>query len=148
MVEIMVNESVSVEECLDIIPNRFELAMIVMGRARDILLGAPCEVPVSKFTKKSVNKAIYEIKNNQLDIAAIKKKIKRDIITNNLFSKNVRDFLDEDTNESDEVAISDLSFKDDDDNFGTAELDSDASQNIDSDLDEEMMDDSLEGNDS
>jgi DNA-directed RNA polymerase subunit K/omega len=137
---------VSVEECLGVIPNRFKLAMIVMSRARDILLGAKCDVLVSKFAKKSVNRVLGEIKSGQFDVAASMEKIKRDIATNNLFQKNVKSFADEDFAESDEFAMSELNLKNDDD-ASVAELDSEIIQDVDSESEEEMADDPLEMDD-
>jgi DNA-directed RNA polymerase subunit omega len=82
-------ERISIEECLGVIPNKFELAVLTMNRAKELLLGATSEVEEGKFTKKQVNKALREIGGGMVDIGALKEKIKEFLTNNELFSKDV-----------------------------------------------------------
>jgi DNA-directed RNA polymerase omega subunit len=104
---------VSIEKCLDVIPNKFELSLVAMNRARDVLLGAKCSVEATRFAKKSVNRVLSEIEQNSLDLVAMKDKIKRDLLTNNLFLKGAKSFPDDDITGVDD-ALMDLETKGDD----------------------------------
>lgn len=82
------SKEVSLERCLESVPNRFELAILVMNRARDILYGAKSRIESTKYTKKSINKAMKEIEENDLDLGELEKKIKQNLLVNNLFLKD------------------------------------------------------------
>ena len=81
--------AVSIEKCLDKVPNKFTLSVLSMNRAKEILLSDKSEVETTRYTKKSVNKSLKEIEENILDIDSFKEKIKEDLTinTNNPFSK-------------------------------------------------------------
>ena len=110
---------VSIEKCLEKIPNKFELSILAMNRAKEILLTKKSEVEETKYTKKSVTKAIKEIEEDKIDINKLKEKIKSYLLTNtnNLFSKD-SDNLKQDNEELDSDDI-----------------------NIDDDIDEDISDD-------
>ncbi|MDR2777632.1 MAG: DNA-directed RNA polymerase subunit omega [Rickettsiales bacterium] len=91
MSDSVVVKPVSVEKCLDVVPNKFRLAIIVMNRARDLQTKAKPDVEVSKFARKSINKTLYEIRSGSLDIPSMEEKIKKDLLTNNLFPKSSKD---------------------------------------------------------
>lgn len=105
--------AVSVERCLDIIPNKFKLAIITMNRARSILLGNHTDIENTKHTKKSINKTLCEIENNKLDLDLIEKEIRKNLLVNNLFSKSFK-LSSEDENTDSESNIIDFNLKDED----------------------------------
>lgn len=105
--------AVSVERCLDIIPNKFKLAIITMNRARSILLGNHTDIENTKYTKKSINKTLREIEDNKLDLDLIEKEIRKNLLINNLFSKSFRLSSDDENIESENNVV-DFNLKDED----------------------------------
>ncbi|MDR1494532.1 MAG: DNA-directed RNA polymerase subunit omega [Rickettsiales bacterium] len=91
---------ISVEKCLDIIPNKFRLALVVMNRAKDVQMKVRPDVEVLKFARKSVNMTLYDIRSGRLDIPSLEEKIKKDLLTNNLFPKSSKSFRDDSSDES------------------------------------------------
>lgn len=127
---------ISIETCLDLVPNRFNLSILVMNRAKEILHGAKSKVETTKYTKKAVNKAIKEIENNEIDLVELKEKIKHNLLVNNLFLKDNKNFGDINNNEE-------IDSKNNDD-F------EDYMDDIDEDLDDDFEDDignDIDGND-
>ena len=96
-------EKVSIEKCLEEIPNKFKLAVIAMNRARTILLGSKTSVTDTKYAKKSVNKSLIEIENEKIDLDSFEKEVKQNLLVNNLFLKDTHSVSDVDTNDSDNV---------------------------------------------
>lgn len=76
---------VTVEDCLRIIPNRFELSLIAGNRAKAILAGAPVLIDLKK-KEKPVVIALREIAANKLDLDEIRENIKRDIKSGRSFT--------------------------------------------------------------
>lgn len=105
--------AVSVERCLDIIQNKFKLAIITMNRARSILLGNHTDIENTKYTKKSINKTLREIEDNKLDLDLIEKEIGKNLLINNLFSKSFRLSSDDENIESENNVV-DFNLKDED----------------------------------
>jgi len=68
---------VTVEDCIKIIPNRFELSLIASNRAKAIACGAPTSI--DKKDEKDTVVALREIGNELLDIEKIKENIKKEI---------------------------------------------------------------------
>jgi DNA-directed RNA polymerase omega subunit len=91
----VIDKPVSVEKCLEKIPNKFRLAVFTMGRARDLLLGAKTTIENTKYTKRSINKTLQEIEDNKLNLVELENKIKNDLLTNNLFLKNIHTASDD-----------------------------------------------------
>jgi DNA-directed RNA polymerase omega subunit len=69
-------KDVSVERCLNVVPNKFELTVLVINRAKELFLGASSEVADGKYTKKQINKALVEIEKQIIDMDALREKIK------------------------------------------------------------------------
>ena len=129
---------VTVEDCIEEIPNRFELVVLTSERARNISSGAP--LTVERNTDKNPVIALREIAAGNIDIeklrdsqiANLQKNNKLDDITDeNLYAENQEsvvleaDYADslEDTNFSSEEEIgfeADVDFGDD---IDTAEED-------------------------
>ncbi|MDR1425736.1 MAG: DNA-directed RNA polymerase subunit omega [Rickettsiales bacterium] len=105
MSDSVIARPISVEKCLDIIPNKFRLAIFVMNRAKDLQIRAKPDVEIQKFAKKNINRTLYEIKSGSLNIPILEEKIKKDILTNNLYSKNSGVFGDDSLNESDDDSL-------------------------------------------
>ena len=105
-------ENVSIEKCLEKIPNKFELSVVAMNRARNILLGAKTDIKDNKYAKKSVNKSLVEIENQKLDLESFRNDIKQNLLINNLFIKNINDNYE--TDNDDHNDSSDLSITEED----------------------------------
>ena len=105
-------ENVSIEKCLEKIPNKFELSIVAMNRARNILLGAKTDIKDNKYAKKSVNKSLVEIENQKLDLESFRNDIKQNLLINNLFIKNINDNYE--TDKDDHNDSSDLSITEED----------------------------------
>lgn len=105
-------ENVSIEKCLEKIPNKFELSVVAMNRARNILLGAKTDIKDNKYAKKSVNKSLIEIENQKLDLESFRNDIKQNLLINNLFIKNINDNYE--TDKDDHNDSSDLSITEED----------------------------------
>lgn len=128
-------EAASIEECLNKIPNKFELSVIVMNRARSILLGAKTDIETTKYSKKSVNKALMEVEMEKLDLDSFKKEVRQNLLVNNLFLKNIHDFSDNDSNDSNNVI--DLSLDDSNDISDTEEIEDEEDDFVIADTDVE-----------
>lgn len=127
----------SLEKCLDIVPNRFELAILVMNRAKEILYGAKSKIETSKYTKKSVKKAMKEIEEKDIDLDELEVKIKKNLLVNNLFLKDNK-IIDE------SIEVEDMDTKSEDDDFG------DEFDDLDEDIEDEgddLGDDSYDDDD-
>jgi len=64
---------VTVEDCVELVPNRFELVMMSAQRARDIHAGQP--IMVSKDNDKTPVIALREIADQKLDLPALKESL-------------------------------------------------------------------------
>ena len=129
-------QKVLIEKCLNNVPNKFELSILVMNRAKEILLGAKTDIETTRFTKKSINKALKEVEEGKLDIAEMEEKIKTNLLTDNLFLKDASKY-DEEGN-SDDFDNTDLDSDDIDDDLDDAddEFDDDIDDDLDGDIDE------------
>jgi DNA-directed RNA polymerase subunit omega len=67
---------ITVEDCVTVVPNRFELCLVASNRAKSILSGAP--TALDRNEKPAVI-ALREIADQLVDIDAIKKNITRTI---------------------------------------------------------------------
>ena len=67
---------VTVEDCVIVVPNRFELCLVAINRAKSILSGAP--TTLNKKEKPSVI-SLREIAEGGIDIENIRKNIVRNI---------------------------------------------------------------------
>ena len=61
---------VTVEDCVTLVPNRFELVMMAAQRARDIHAGAPMQV--AKDNDKTPVISLREIAEQKIDLEALK----------------------------------------------------------------------------
>lgn len=111
-------EKVLIEKCLNNIPNKFELSILVMNRAKEILSGSRTDIETTRYTKKSVNKALKEIENNELDIDSLKERIRNNSFNSDLFLKESNK-IDDSYEDSDNYDLDDN--LDDDDSFDESE---------------------------
>lgn len=119
---------VLIEKCLNNVPNKFELSVLAMNRAKEILLGAKTNVETTRFTKKSVNKALKEVEEGYLDIPSLKEKIKKSLLVNDLFLKESNKY-------EEDAAMDDLD----------ADIDAgEADDDLDDDLEDDLEDDEFE----
>ncbi len=124
--------AVTVEDCLKIIPNRFELSLIASYRAKQLMNGSP-KLYVSNKVEKNTVIALREIAANLLDIQQLKKEL-QDSIKNQALFKNFDDSAVYDSKKDSE---SDMSI---DDNINDSLDDEDLSDDDDSDIDSEDED--------
>ncbi len=129
---------ISIETCLDLVPNRFNLSILVMNRAKEILYGAKSKVETTKYTKKAVNKAIKEIENNEIDLFELREKIKHNLLVNNLFLKDNKNLEDINSNEELDLKNND-DFEDDIDDLDE-DLDDDFEDDDENDIDDTDID--------
>jgi DNA-directed RNA polymerase subunit omega len=122
-------ERISIEDCLGVIPNKFELTVLAMNRAKELLLGATSEVSEGRFTKKQVNKALKEIESKMINMDILRGKIKEYLSNNELFSKDVKTAVDD-------VVATDDEFDNNDDELRDADTGSE-----DEDFDLSLADD-------
>lgn len=105
-------KKISIENCLDSIPNKFELTVLAMNRAKELLMGATSSLKDDKYAKKPVNQALFEIQGKIIDLDALRDKVKYNITNNNLFLKEVKSFNDNEIdNESDAISDADIDFE-------------------------------------
>ncbi len=67
---------ITVEDCVTVVPNRFELCLIASNRAKSILSGAP--TMLDRNEKPAVI-ALREIAENLIDIDAVRRSVARTI---------------------------------------------------------------------
>ena len=128
---------VSIENCLNVVPNKFELSLLVSNRAKAILNGASTNLTYNynKNEKKASFIALEEIEGERLDIASLKRDLKDELLRNNLFIK---------TSGKKDLSKTDFSSEDSDDDFDLDELmdsmefDDDTDDSIDDDIETEI----------
>lgn len=144
--------AVTVEDCLKIIPNRFELALIASTRAKELSNGAPVAYTMgSKKPEKNTIIALREISRNLLDIQEIFGIIETNLKNRNAF-KNLEDpnvfevkRNDSDTEDLDEelssTEVDDEGFDDDFDDVEDEDEDDDEYyKNLDINVEEGLED--------
>ena len=137
--------AVTIEDCLKIIPNRFELALIASHRTEQLMNGAPMLYTPKKYEKNTVI-ALREIGAGLLDIDKIKEEIKEKL-KNPLLFKNTSDLVGDGTGkESDMEALSDGDLEDNSEEDLSSEVDSEDEEDFGTDLDTEEIEDDLEEN--
>lgn len=119
---------VSIEKCLEAVPNKFELALLASNRAKAILAGSPIAMEEKSKDDKPAFISLKEIEENKLDLQKTKVDLKEDILKDNLFIKSV---VKKDSLKSDD------SFDDGDDDFNLDEL----MNNMEFDTDDQEEDD-------
>lgn len=140
--------AVTVQDCLKVVPNRFELALIASYRAKQLMNGAPM-LYASKKKEKNTVVALREIAAGLLDVDAIKKEIQNNI-KNHMLLKNFDDSVVYDDKKEDDMDLENSSLND----KTLDELD-DLSDDIDitvddeddeyyDDLDSDVIDDDLD----
>ena len=67
---------ITVEDCVTVVPNRFELCLVASNRAKSILSGAPTTLDRNE---KPAVVALREIAEHLIDIDAVKRSITRTI---------------------------------------------------------------------
>lgn len=95
--------AVTVQDCLKIVPNRFELALIASYRAKQLMNGAPM-LYASKKKEKNTVIALREIAAGLLDVDAIKKEIQNNI-KNHMLLKNFDDSVVYDDKKEDDMDL-------------------------------------------
>ena len=127
---------VLIEKCLNNVPNKFELSILAMNRAKEIISGSKTDIETTRFTKKSINKSLKEIEEGKLDIPAMEEKIKKNLLINNLFLKESSKYEEDsgnDTTSDTDIANDDISDFDDVED----DLDDDLEDDLEDDFEEE-----------
>lgn len=135
--------AVTVEDCLKLIPNRFELSLIASYRAKQLMNGSP-KLYVSDKVEKSTVVALREIAANLLDINEIKKEL-QNLAKNQALFKNFDDTTVYDTKKDSETDVNvDNSLDDSYDNDNLSDdIDEDDDENSDEYYDSLSNEDSL-----
>lgn len=120
--------AVTIEDCLKIVPNRFELALIASYRAEQLMNGSPMLYKPKKQEKNTVI-ALREIGMGLLDINKIREEMKEKLKTQSLFN-NVKENTEEGSDK-----------EDDNDILSNISLDDDIDDMSEEDNDEEYYDD-------
>ncbi len=129
-------KTVSIENCLGVVPNKFELALLASNRAKSILAGSPSKLNDNDKYDKAAYISLKEIENKNVDLQEAREKLKEDILKDNLFIKNIA---------KKDLLKSEDSFDDSDDNFNLDELmdnmefDGDDFDEEDSDIDDDEV---------
>lgn len=79
---------ITVEDCVTVVPNRFELCLVASNRAKSILSGAATEL--DRKEKPAVI-ALREIGDHMLNVEAIKQNIVSSIMNRGTLSNNTAD---------------------------------------------------------
>lgn len=87
---------VTVEDCIKLIPNRFELVLMAAQRTRAIASGA--SITVQRNNDKNPVISLREIANETINIEELRKNLLKTLQNNTLFS-DVDESVDEDTQE-------------------------------------------------
>lgn len=95
--------AVTVQDCLKVVPNRFELALIASYRAKQLMNGAPM-LYASKKKEKNTVVALREIAAGLLDVDVIKKEIQSNI-KNHMLLKNFDDSVVYDDKKEDDMDL-------------------------------------------
>ena len=141
--------AVTVQDCLKVVPNRFELALIASYRAKQLMNGAPM-LYASKKKEKNTVVALREIAAGLLDVDVIKKEIQSNI-KNHMLLKNFDDSVVYDDKKEDDMDLEGSALNDktldelddlNDDNIDIT-LDDDDDEYYDS-LDSDVIDDDLD----
>lgn len=97
--------AVTVEDCLRVVPNRFELSLIASYRAKQLMNGSPSLYVPEKIEKNTVV-ALREIAADLLDIAKIKEDIKNNLKNQALFKSFDDSVTTYDTKKEDNLDVS------------------------------------------
>lgn len=137
--------AVTIEDCLKIIPNRFELALIASHRTEQLMNGAPILYTPKKHEKNTVI-ALREIGAGLLDIDKIKEEIKEKL-KNPLLFKNASDLISDGTGkENDNEALSDSDLEEGGEDDLSSEIENEEDEDFNTDLDTTEIGDDLEDN--
>lgn len=105
--------AVTIEDCLKIVPNRFELALIASYRVEQLMNGSPMLYKPKKQEKNTVI-ALREIGMGLLDVNEIRKEMREKLKTQSLFN-NVKENTEEESDKDDDSDIlSNISLDDED----------------------------------
>ena len=115
--------AVSMEKCLLNLPHKFELSVLAMNRAKEILLNEnSTDIKTTRFTKKCVNKSLKEIEEGKVNIDVLEDRIKADLTINNMFLKE---------------NANDINTTDSEDDYDSVEINDDIDE-IDEEVDDEI----------
>ncbi|CAO4836386.1 MAG: DNA-directed RNA polymerase subunit omega [Holosporales bacterium] len=87
---------VTVEDCIKLIPNRFELVLMAAQRTRAIASGS--SITVQRNNDKNPVISLREIANETINIEELRKNLLKTLQSHTLFS-DIEDSVDEDTQE-------------------------------------------------
>ena len=110
---------VTVEDCVAVIPNRYELVLLAAQRARDIAAGMP--LTVERDNDKNAVVALREIANQTIDLEELRRHIVKGVNRHSdlnleddaLLALNQEEFLNVEQTEEPEGQIEEIAFEDD-----------------------------------
>jgi DNA-directed RNA polymerase subunit omega len=92
---------VTVEDCVRIVPNRFELVVLASQRAKEITSGAP--ITVERDNDKNAVISLREIANNNINPVVLRESVVKGMQRKNRFDEN--DMISEGVSDVDEDMI-------------------------------------------
>ncbi|MDR2760919.1 MAG: DNA-directed RNA polymerase subunit omega [Rickettsiales bacterium] len=132
-------ENISIEKCLGVVPNKFDLTVLAINRAKELILGASSELDGEEGRqRKCVNAALLEIERGAIDIDALREKVKEYIANNNLFLKDLKTKADDIDSASENGA--DGAADAEDENLANLDLEDDEELNMDEEEDDSDFD--------
>ena len=95
-------KDIYIEKCLEVVPNKFDLSLLAMNRAKSLMFGAKPTIDTTKYDKNSYV-ALVEIQEERVDLEELKEKVKESIKNRDIFVKNTddRDYSLDENNSSD-----------------------------------------------
>ena len=130
---------VTVEDCVKLIPNRFELSLVAGRRAKDLLLGAPALI--DKKNEKYTVTALREIGGELVDLDKVKKEL-----DNEIKGKKITDYGDSNLKKLINTEIEEVS-KSEGEIIDSSEIDEDEiyeDDSLENETEEEVGEDSEE----
>ena len=88
---------VTIEDCIKLVPNRFDLVLYAGKRTRDLYAGAP--LTIERNNSKNPVVALREIAQETVSIPEIRKNIIRSFQKNTFMMESTKDHLDEESQE-------------------------------------------------
>lgn len=104
---------VTVEDCVEVVPNRFELVLLSSRRARELSSGAALTLDRDKDKNPVV--ALREIAEQTVPLAALKDSVIRSLQRRHVFRDESDEDLEQELQEAMNVSLDSLEGDDDDD---------------------------------
>jgi DNA-directed RNA polymerase subunit omega len=119
---------VTVEDCVEVIPNRFELVLLSARRARELSSGAA--LTLDRDNDKNPVVALREIAEQTVPLASLKDSVIRSLQRRHVFRDESDEDLEQELQEAMNVSLDSLEGDDDDDIVGDMIMKADAESSL------------------